>query len=180
MAKKKPKYNKDAAIRGALRRAFARSPFIYEIVQESRREVPKYNKDGSLAKKPHVQRQCETCQSWVGSTKIAVDHIIPVVSVENGFQDWNEFMARLWCDRSNLQRICSTCHDVKTQIEKINRLVLKYTKELDALEKTYLTLDLKNVIKQLNKYISKKKSSGLLEIANRAASMKTTILNKDV
>jgi len=180
MAKKKPKYNKDAAIRGALRRAFARSPFVTEIVQESRREVPKYNKDGSLAKKPHVQRQCEVCKSWVGSTKIAVDHVTPVVSVEEGFQDWNEFMARLWCDRSNLQRICSDCHDSKTQIERIGRLTLKYTKELDILEATYLNLSPKDVIKQLNKYISKKKSLGLTAIANRAAELKTKIINKKV
>lgn len=179
MAKKKPKYNKDAAIRGALRRAFARSPFVYEIVQESRREVPKYNKDGSLAKKPHVQRQCEVCLQWVGSTKIAVDHLIPVVSVENGFKDWNEFMERLWCDRTNLNRICSPCHDIKTQQEKIDRLVIKYTKELDHLESIYPTLDPKVAIKQLNKYISKK-SNGLIGIANRAADLKTKILKQKV
>lgn len=177
MAKKKPKYNKDAAIRGALRRAFARSPFVYEIVQESRREVPKYNKDGSLAKKPAVQRQCEVCKNWVGSTKISVDHVIPVVSVEDGFQDWNEFMARLWCDRSNLQRICDDCHDIKTYQEKIDRLTIKYTKELDELEATYLSLNPKDILKQLNKYISKKKSSGLTEIANRALKLKTKILD---
>ena len=180
MAKKQPKYNKDAAIRGALRRAFARSPFVYEIVQESRREVPKYNKDGSLAKKPHVQRQCEVCNTWVGSTKIVVDHMLPVISVEDGFQDWNEFMERLWCDRSNLQRICSSCHDVKTQQERIERLVIKYTKELDILELTSTPSTFKEIIKQLNKYISKKKSEGLIGIATRAADLKTKILKKYV
>ena len=87
MAKKKAPYNVNAVIRGALRRAFARSPIVQQKMQESRREVPRFNKDGLLAKRPWVQRQCEICGEWVGSTKLAVDHIDPVVSTDSGFQD---------------------------------------------------------------------------------------------
>lgn len=175
--KKKPKYNQNSVIRGALRRAFARSPIVQEKMQESRREIPRYNKDGSRHKKDSVQRQCEVCQTWVGSTKLAVDHIDPVVSVDDGFNDWNEFVARLWCDKGNLQRICDTCHDAKTNKERIERLTKQYTQELDRIEieinywdnHRNLLMDLPKTHKKLlSKYIAKKKTIGLESIVNRA------------
>ena len=120
--KKKPKYNQASAIRGALRRAFSRSPIVKEVLHEARRELPKYKKDGTLAKKPSVQYQCQTCGQWKGSTYVEVDHVIPVIPVDGSFDpknpDWNMYIARLWCDKSNLQRICDECHDKKTAAER--------------------------------------------------------------
>jgi hypothetical protein len=185
--KKRPPYNQNSAIRGALRRAFSRSPAVREILEESRREVPKYKKDGTLAKKPAVQRQCQVCDEWVGSTKLAVDHINPVISVTDGFQDWNEFIARLWCDKTNLQRICHTCHDAKTYAERIARTLKKDGADLSALEETVkcweqgqpkLTKDqLKNFKKQLARYVAKKKSVGLEPISKRALALRDRIKN---
>lgn len=181
--KKKPKYNQNAIIRGALRRAFARSPAVQEKMAESRREVPRYLKDGTRAKKDWVQRQCEVCKEWVGSTKLAVDHIDPVVSVDDGFQDWNIFVSRLWCDKSNLQRICDDCHNLKTQGERIARLLKQYTTELDAIE-----LEIKSVKLQIfssslfttlrdkiKKYLSKKNTMGLESVVQRAKDLKTVL-----
>lgn len=184
MAKKKPPYNQEAAIRGALRRAFSRSPIVREILEESRQEFPRYKKDGTRHKKNWVKRQCQVCDEWVGSSKIAVDHIIPVISVEDGKQDWNEYIARLWCDKANLQRICDPCHDKKTYAERIARLKIKYTKELDDIERTIIsaggmrnmigaaTNGFKDFIKLLNKYVAKKKTTGLEEIVERAMKLK--------
>lgn len=174
-------YNQSSVIRGALRRAFARSPLVVEKMQESRREVPRYLKDGSRAKKNWVQRQCEVCGSWVGSTKISVDHKEPVVSVSDGFVDWNEFVARLWCPKENLQRICDSCHNTKTQTERISRLLLQYGKELDQLEleikaKTVSTVD---ALKTLKKYLAKKKTAGLNPVVQRAISIKDKLTTKD-
>lgn len=137
MAKKRPPYNQNSAIRGALRRAFARSPLVTEVMQESRREIPRYNKDGSRAKKNWVQRQCQVCDQWVGSSHIVVDHKDPVISIDDGFEDWNEFVARLWCDKSNLQRICDPCHDKKTAKERYERMYSQELQSLDAYEQTY-------------------------------------------
>ena len=178
MAKKKPKYNQNATIRGALRRAFARSPLVQEVMADSRREAPRYNKDGSRHKKNLVQRQCQVCGEWVSSSKMSVDHIVPVVSVDDGFQDWNEFIARLWCDKSNLQRICDPCHDKKTYAERIARLKIKYSNELDTLENLLdspYKLNYKDLIKTINKYIAKKKTTGLEEIVERALKIKERI-----
>lgn len=184
MVKKKPKYNKNSVIRGALRRAFARSPLVQEKMSQSRREVPRYNKDGSRHKKNWVQRQCEVCQEWVSSSKMAVDHINPVVSVDDGFQDWNEFIDRLWCDISNLQRICDMCHDAKTSSERVARLTKKYTEELNILEGIVdsnwdaYQIDVKLLKKNLSKYVAKKKTQGLEQIVERAQKIKDKLLQK--
>jgi 5-methylcytosine-specific restriction endonuclease McrA len=190
MAKKKPKYNPNSVIRGALRRAFARSPLVQEVMAESRREEPRYKQDGTRHKKNWVQRQCQVCGNWESSSKMAVDHIQPVVSVDNGFQDWNEFITRLWCDKSNLQRICDTCHDKKTTEERIARLLKQYTEELDQIEKTIRVMGglrnlleaggitKKSLIKDLSKYTAKKKTVGLESVVQRALILKNGLKNK--
>jgi len=127
---KKKTYNQNVVIRGALRRAFARSPVVQEAMQASRKEEPRYNKDGSRHKRNWVKRQCQVCDQWVPTSKIAVDHIDPVVSVDEGFQDWNIFVDRLWCAKDNLQRICDDCHQKKTNAERFAR---SYKQELEHL-----------------------------------------------
>jgi hypothetical protein len=117
-SKKKPKYNQNSAIRSALRRTFSRSPIVREVLMSGRREVPKYRKDGTRAKKDSVQYQCEVCSKWVGSQHIEVDHINSVIDNEIGFENWETFIERLFCSKENLQRICDDCHDKKTQAER--------------------------------------------------------------
>lgn len=121
--KKRPPFNQNAAIRGAIRRTFSRSPVVREVLMSGRREIPKYNKDGARAKKNAVQYECQACNTWVSSTEIVVDHISPVIE-DTGFVDWNVFVDRLFCDKSNLQRICDPCHDKKTYEEKVRRLII--------------------------------------------------------
>lgn len=170
-------WNQEAAIRGALRRTFSRSPVIRDVLFKVRREVPKYNQDGSRSKKDAVQYRCNVCQTYVGSTKVSVDHITPVVSVTEGFVDFNTFVARLFCDASNLQVICDSCHNVKTQGERISRLLLQYGKELDQLELEIKakTVSVTEALKSLKKYISKKKTPGLNPVVQRALSIKDSL-----
>lgn len=195
--KKKPPFNQEMAIRGANRRLFARSPLVIEKLNESRQEFPRYKKDGTLAKKPWVKRQCEVCNSWVSSTKIAIDHIDPVVPPEGfpaSFDLWDRitlFLKRLWCDKSNLQRICNTCHDKKTYKEKIERLLKKYTSELDIIEdqikttlksstnKTDFKPYIKGWNKELSKYTAKKKTPELQPVVQRAQNIKDFLKQKE-
>ena len=194
MAKKKPPFNQEMAIRGANRRLFARSPLVVEKKEESRKEFPRFKQDGTRAKKNWVKRLCEVCQAWVGSTHIAIDHIDPVVppgGFPAHFTMWDRitmFLQRLWCDKSNLQRICDTCHDAKTNAERIARLTIQYTNELDNLERIVRsasgmrnligasTQGYKDLIKQINKYTAKKKTIGLEKIVERALRLKQEIL----
>lgn len=172
-------------IRGVNRRLFARSPIVRKKLEESRKEAPRYKKDGSLAKKPQVLRQCEVCKNWVPATKISVDHIDPVVP-PSGFPEhldmWqriNMFMQRLWCDESNLQRICDDCHAKKTYKEKIDRLLIKYSKELEAIDQE-INNNLENkealavLLSRVKKYCNKK-SQGLESIKNKACEIKNRI-----
>lgn len=146
-----------------------------------RREVPKYNKDGSRAKKDAVQYLCSTCMQYVGSTKVAVDHISPVISVSEGFVDFNTFIDRLFCDAANLQVICDDCHNKKTQSERIARLLKQYTEELDELEEQIKKslIAPKAAEKLLKKYIAKKKTVGLSSVVQRACSLKQNLKPKE-
>jgi|ERR1035437_478567 hypothetical protein len=197
MAKKKPKFNQEMAIRGANRRLFARSPLVFEKLNESRQEFARYKKDGSRAKKNWVKRQCEVCNKWVGSSHIAIDHIDPVVPPAGfpaHYDIWdrtNVFLRRLWCDTSgkaNLQRICDTCHDKKTQEERITRLFTKYHGELDQIESQINSMSgstcvsdilakqyIKQWKKELSKYTAKKKTQGLESVVQRARQLKERI-----
>ena len=132
--KKKPKWNENSAIRSALRRIFVRSPIVIDVKKAARREIPKYKKDGSLAKRPSVQYKCAECGKWFKGTEIAVDHIVPVIDNLKTFEDWNTFIERLFCEAENLQVLCNyklkdigkhgddtSCHYKKTQEERLIR-----------------------------------------------------------
>lgn len=191
--KKKPPFNQEMAIRGANRRLFARSPLVVEKLNESRQEFPRYKKDGTLAKKLWVRRQCEACDEWVGSTQISIDHIDPVVPPEGfpaHFDMWdriNLFLRRLWCDKSNLQRICDSCHDKKTYKERIERLTKQYMSELAQIKSKMDDMSncptasnvaptyLKQWNKELSKYTAKKKTKGLEPVVQKAQALKEEI-----
>jgi len=162
------KWNQTSVIRGALRRGFARSPQVQEVKYSKRREVPKYKKDGTLAKRPKVEYHCAECDGWYPSTGVAVDHIEPVIPVDGGFVDWNTFVERLFCSSENLQLVCSykkkdfdkfgkpSCHHIKTQIERTTRALRVLIDETipDIEDNITLTRDKKD-LKQLNKDLKK-------------------------
>ena len=50
-----------------------------------------------------------------------MDHINPVVCPKEGFVDWDVFIKRLFCEKDNLQVLCSGCHDKKTLKERKSR-----------------------------------------------------------
>lgn len=158
----KPPFNWNAVVRSAIRRAFARSPKVREVMNAGKRKVQHYNKDGTRAKVDRAEFNCQVCNNWVPAKFMSgVDHVIPVVSVEEGFQDWNTYIARIDCDPKNLQRICKKCHDVKSLIERRKRQALKDAIMLDQLEKrvkNHLAHEYKELKKELSKYKSKSKA----------------------
>src|ERR1019366_7237143 len=143
--KKTPKsFNEDAVLRGAWRRVFRQFPIKTEVLTEGTRYVPRFNKDGSRAKIDSKEHHCQVCNKWVkasvgGKNNIDVDHIIPVIDINDTsgkVQDWNVYKARLICDKSNLQRICHACHEVKTKKEADHRNALKDSEAMNALEES--------------------------------------------
>lgn len=68
-------------------------------------------------KRQRFEYQCYTCKQWYPEKAINVDHIIPAGSL-NQAQDLPGFVDRLFCEVDNLQVLCESCHNVKTQQEK--------------------------------------------------------------
>lgn len=170
--KPKPPFNINAAIRSAIRRVFSRSPMVRDTMMKVRREVPKFNKDGTRAKKDAVQYLCGVCNEYVSSTKIAVDHKIPVIDVDKGFVDWNTFVDRVFCDLSNLQVICDPCHQAKTNSERFERQFKRDIAVIDELEKSNDMVGIAIAVKKISK---KRLSSYPEDIRARVDALKQKI-----
>lgn len=65
--------------------------------------------------------KCAHCKKLYVAKDIQVDHILPVVDTVNGFQGWDVFVNRMFCEKENLQVLCKPCHSIKTQMEKEER-----------------------------------------------------------
>lgn len=49
---------------------------------------------------------------------VFVDHIDPVISVEEGFVSWDETINRLFCEKDNLRVLCHDCHSAATNQQR--------------------------------------------------------------
>ena len=61
--------------------------------------------------------QCAECLNWFPDKEVNVDHRIPAGTLRCA-DDLPGFVERLFCEVDNLQVLCSTCHNKKTQDEK--------------------------------------------------------------
>jgi hypothetical protein len=164
------KWNEDSALRSAWRRIFTRSPLAIEVLKEGKRYVKKFNKGGEQSKKDSMEYLCNVCKNWVkasvgGKSNVAVDHIIPVIAVEDiggKIHDWNLFKSRLFCPKSNLQIICKPCHLLKTSSEKKARNALHDRVLLDDIAVQIKVIDsidhAKNLMHQVKKFLAKTKA----------------------
>ena len=106
-----------AQILGAIRRLFARSQKVKYIRECAICKTKKGPRGGKMYK-------CAMCNKCYPAKDTQVDHIDEVVPLDKTLNDmdYNEIIERLDCDLSNLQLLCKTCHNKKTQEEnKIRR-----------------------------------------------------------
>ena len=68
-------------------------------------------------KRQKFEYLCNVCKEWFADKEINVDHIIPAGTLRCA-QDLPGFVERLFCEVDNLQVLCETCHNKKTQDEK--------------------------------------------------------------
>jgi 5-methylcytosine-specific restriction endonuclease McrA len=114
-------------IKGALRRAFARSELHERVTEAARIGGIKDKKTKETwgyqdPSKPRCKKwiRCAVCGLPSPEWSSAVDHIVPVVKIDSSFSEMSldEAADAMWCDESNLQKICVVCHDKKSALEK--------------------------------------------------------------
>lgn len=71
-------------------------------------------------KRQKFEYQCNVCDGWFPEKRINIDHVIPAGTLRCA-NDLPGFVERLFCEIDNLQCICESCHNVKTQNEKHDR-----------------------------------------------------------
>jgi 5-methylcytosine-specific restriction endonuclease McrA len=103
-----------AFITSTLRGGFRRYPPKYEKLNKAK-TVKKVNKEtGRIA----MHYKCAKCKKQFPLKQVQVDHIVPIVNPKIGFTTWDDFISRLFCDESNLQVLCKSCHAIKTKKER--------------------------------------------------------------
>lgn len=91
-----------------LRLAWSRSKRRFAVLKRAKRGTNRY--------------QCERCGKIFKYRDMTVDHVEPVVSVEEGWQGMAEFARRLYCEPEDLRAICiDKCHAKKTEREQKER-----------------------------------------------------------
>jgi 5-methylcytosine-specific restriction endonuclease McrA len=88
---------------GTLRRASMRWPPRNEIIKNARVDRGLY--------------ECAMCKGHFKREYIDIDHIIPVIDVQSGFTNWEDYVTRLLPDVDGFQALCKTCHESKTILE---------------------------------------------------------------
>lgn len=61
--------------------------------------------------------RCNSCNELFDQPDTHMDHKIPVISIEDGFVDWNTYIERLFTTQDNYQLLCTGCHQIKTTFE---------------------------------------------------------------
>ncbi len=91
-----------------LRRASYRWPPRSQVLRAARRGRGKY--------------ECVLCGPAIthGRKEVQVDHKVPVIPL-TGWDTFDAFIERLFCDVAGLQVLCKPCHSVKTKAENAKR-----------------------------------------------------------
>lgn len=90
---------------------------------------PPRNEALKLARVDRGRYKCATCSEIYQRKDVHLDHIEPIVDVEKGFENWDIFISRMFCDEEGFQVLCKYCHDTKTEMEKVLREKFKKKKK---------------------------------------------------
>lgn len=82
---------------------------------------------------------CAECEQVVPLTvkvgtkrikNIFVDHIDPIVDPKVGFQGFDVYIERMFCEADNLQLLCGQCHDEKSLKERAEAKIRRDNEKL--------------------------------------------------
>jgi 5-methylcytosine-specific restriction endonuclease McrA len=91
-----------------------------------------------LARIERNQYVCAACEGIFPHGDIQVDHIEPVVAL-TGFENFDVYIERLFCNIEGLQVLCRPCHKIKTDEENAARKL--YDKLTDVKDKITIDID---------------------------------------
>lgn len=103
-----------AFITSTLRGGFRKYPPKYEVLKAALWGKKLNSKTGRQC----IHYTCNECKREYPAKEVNVDHVLPVVDPHIGFVSWDIFIERLFCEKNNLQILCSSCHTKKTRIER--------------------------------------------------------------
>lgn len=103
-----------AFIISGLRAASRRYPPKWETLNEAKRGKKVNKATGRVAE----HYMCKACKQEFPAKEVQIDHKIPVIDPKVGFVDWNTYIERMFCKKSNMQVMCKPCHKMKTDKEK--------------------------------------------------------------
>ena len=102
-------------VRSALRAAFRKWPPKFLVLKKAATEKRINPASGRIA----MHYACSTCGKDYPQKQVQVDHIKPVVP--KNFTNWDDFIARLYCEAKGLQVLCKPCHQIKSKQESTKR-----------------------------------------------------------
>ena len=107
-------------VKSALRSASQRWPPKQSCLSEACTGTKVNIKTGRMAK----HYKCNQCDGEFPAKDVEVNHIIPVVPIE-GFDNWDNVIKRLFCEKSGLEVVCKPCHKLITKEENATRKTSK-------------------------------------------------------
>ena len=101
-------------ITSTLRSGMRRWPPKYECLADAKVGKKVNEKTGRLAE----HYKCKACKGEFPAKSVQVDHKQPVVDPSTGFESWDVYIERMFCEKKNLQVLCKDCHAIKTKKER--------------------------------------------------------------
>lgn len=91
------------------------------LVIKAAKEKVKVGKFKNGKTKFKTKVKCNSCKKLFELKEIEVNHIIPVVDIEKGFENWQAYIDRLFCKTTNLECLCHKCHNRITETQNKKR-----------------------------------------------------------
>lgn len=121
MARKTPEYKKSgitqAAFKAMIKNSLRNKSRFWKPKQQAKKDAfigMRINKKSGRKAKHY---RCAICGEAFPDKHIELDHIEPVVG-EKGFQTWDIYIDRMFCDADGYQCLCKECHLHKTNKER--------------------------------------------------------------
>ena len=100
-------------IRQMLRRAWSKDVRRYDCLKENRRKYEGPNK------RQRYEHQCNICKEWYKQDQVQIDHVVACGAFTLAPESLGAFVLRMF--EGELQKLCSTCHKIKSKQENDER-----------------------------------------------------------